>query len=179
MEHQTKSVRDLLARLFSSVDDRAGRQYVELHHKWQSLVGFDIAAHSEPVDVKRSALVVQVDHPGWMQMLQMREKALIVRLQREFPELSITSLHMKLQTETSAATGFPTDSAPPTAKPSPAQDDEAVPVTPADAAAGIERISDPVLRERLERLGKVIAERNALSEDNGQDNSGGREDNQG
>ena len=161
MDHQTKSVRDLVTRLFGSADNVAGREYVTLCHNWQSLVGLDIAAHSEPLDVKRNALVVGVDHPGWMQLLQMREQELLERLRSEYPELAISSLQMKLQTgqmklqsgressrETETVQRSKSGRMPrgkPQYNPSP----------------GLDSIDDEELRERIKRLGRMIAERDA------------------
>ncbi len=170
MEHESKSAGELVTRLFRSVDNPAGRQYVALHQSWQSLVGYDLAAHSEPVDIKRNALVVELDHPGWMQILQLQEKQLLGRVQREFPELKIGALHMRLvrgeddaSREVSAAStapGHPPADEKPRSTPE-ARSDVTAPGAGDDEPGGIERIDDPELRARLKRLGRMIAERSA------------------
>ncbi len=165
MEHESKSARELITRLFRSVDNPAGRQYVALHQNWQSLVGFDLAAHSEPVDIKRNALVVELDHPGWMQILQLQEKELLARVQREFPELKVGALHMRLVRSGDEPTGEAGAAAggsggkKPRGAPETDSDSEVDAAGGEDEPEGIERIDDPELRARLQRLGRMIAER--------------------
>lgn len=170
MTDDSKSARELVAKLFSTVDSSAGRQYVALHQNWQSLVGMDLAAHSEPVDIRRDALVVELDHPGWMQMLQMQERRLIERLRREFPELAIKTLQMRLRNESDTESKTDTREQPGAPAPAPRGERPAEPEPAAEPERaadgseqrpeGLDRIDDPELRERLERLGKMVAERN-------------------
>ena len=172
MTDDSKSARELVAKLFRSVDSSAGRQYVALHQNWQSLVGIDLAAHSEPVDIRRDALVVELDHPGWMQMLQMQERRLVQRLRRDFPELAIKTLQMRLKNEPDAreqAVEQPVEQTPEQTPEQAAKQAGEAKREPErskkreqpEHSEGLDRIDDPELRERLERLGKMIAERNA------------------
>ncbi len=172
MTDDSKSARELVAKLFSSVDSSAGRQYVALHQNWQSLVGIDLAAHSEPVDIRRDALVVELDHPGWMQMLQMQERRLVQRLRRDFPELAIKTLQMRLKNEPDAREQAVEQPVEQPVEQTPAQGGKQAGEAKREPerskkreqpehSEGLDRIDDPELRERLERLGKMIAERNA------------------
>ena len=172
MTDDSKSARELVAKLFSSVDSSAGRQYVALHQNWQSLVGIDLAAHSEPVDIRRDALVVELDHPGWMQMLQMQERRLVQRLRRDFPELAIKTLQMRLKNEPDAREQAVEQPVEQPVEQTPAQGGKQAGEAKREPERskkreqpehpeGLDRIDDPELRERLERLGKMIAERNA------------------
>ena len=164
MTDDSKSARELVAKLFSSVDSSAGRQYVALHQNWQSLVGIDLAAHSEPVDIRRDALVVELDHPGWMQMLQMQERRLVQRLRRDFPELAIKTLQMRLKNEPDAREQTLEQTLEQAAKQAgeaKREPERSKKREQPEHPEGLDRIDDPELRERLERLGKMIAERNA------------------
>ena len=44
-----------------------------------------LAAHSRLVDVQNGILLVEVDHPGWLQMLQLRKAALLEAARRAAP----------------------------------------------------------------------------------------------
>ena len=87
---------DLLGSFISFYGLDKGRNIVSLFSGWRAMVGDDLASHTRPADVRRGAVVVEVDHPGWMQLLQMREEAILGKIGKKFPELGIRSLQMRL-----------------------------------------------------------------------------------
>jgi hypothetical protein len=48
------------------------------------------------VDIRGTALVVEVDHPGWSQMVILSRERILTELERRFPELTITGLHVRV-----------------------------------------------------------------------------------
>ena len=78
-----------------------GREYLDIHRGWQGLVGINIAAHSKPIDIAHEALVIEVDHPAWMNEVHLRREEILSKLKRMFPELRIRVLHLRLTRESS------------------------------------------------------------------------------
>lgn len=80
--------------------DRHTADQAELYNKffngWRKVVGERIAAHSVVTDIQSGTVVVEVDHPGWIQMIQMRQARIVEILRREYPDLEIRALRMQL-----------------------------------------------------------------------------------
>jgi len=54
------------------------------------------AAHSRIRELERGQLQVEADHPGWIQILQTKQEAILSALQRKYPELDIKSISFRL-----------------------------------------------------------------------------------
>jgi len=54
--------------------------------------------------VKRGAVLVEVDHPGWLQMLQLKKSQLLKNIRKRYPELEIRDIRCFLQRETKPET---------------------------------------------------------------------------
>ncbi|GMO21582.1 MAG: hypothetical protein Ta2B_00410 [Termitinemataceae bacterium] len=52
----------------------------------------EIADHSKIFIIENGILTIQVNHPGWMQLLQARQKEIVAIIHQEFPEMNIGSL---------------------------------------------------------------------------------------
>lgn len=148
---------DLIQRFLDTIGQSEGSVYVSLFRSWEPIVGERIGAHSQPVDVRGRTLIVEADHPGWVQMVMMRRARIIAELKRRFPELGITGIAVRVVdrpggSQADAATG-------PSASP---PDDRATHASPAasapppppsrDEKEALERIEDEDLRDTLARL---------------------------
>jgi predicted nucleic acid-binding Zn ribbon protein len=58
--------------------------------------------HSRVRDLDRQWLVIEADHPGWIQMLQFRKRQLLAAAQRSFPSLGIQNIRFILMKAGSA-----------------------------------------------------------------------------
>lgn len=139
--------------------DRHTADQAELYHTvfsaWEQIVGERIAAHSEVKDIDNGIVLVQVDHPGWIQMIQLRQTQFVQSLRRRYPDLNIRGLRLQLPWKAHPA-------APGTGRETSAADEKAQPgrdgpPRPAEAAA--DAPADPLIRGALDRLGKAIEER--------------------
>ena len=94
-----KRAGNLLSAFFerNRIHDTQG--YVDFFQSWQEIVGVDLAAHSDAVDIRNRALVVEVDHPGWMQRLHMQRERILKEIQRRYPTLGVENLHFTLVEE--------------------------------------------------------------------------------
>jgi hypothetical protein len=52
--------------------------------------------HSKVREIDRQRLVVEADHPGWIQILQYKQRQLLISTQRKFPSLNINKISFVL-----------------------------------------------------------------------------------
>ena len=57
------------------------------------------AAHSAIRELERGVLLVEADHPGWVQILQTKQAELLSAVQRRYPELGIRGIAFRLSRE--------------------------------------------------------------------------------
>jgi predicted nucleic acid-binding Zn ribbon protein len=154
-----KKAGDLLAAFLDERVLNAAREYSELFSSWQSIAGDKIASHSRIRELEHSVLLVEADHPGWIQILQTKEKDLLDTLRRRFPDRNITGISFRLSREPPVPSAGPqpvNDAVPGPA----ARDGEAL--VDSDTADGdpYEKITDDHFKEALKRLEERIASRN-------------------
>jgi hypothetical protein len=93
-----KKADEVLRAFIPVLGSREGQDYLNLFSSWSSILGEDledIAAHTEPVDVKNGSLVLFVDHPGWMQKLEFSKKRILFRLKKRYPQLGIRGIFVQ------------------------------------------------------------------------------------
>jgi hypothetical protein len=153
-----RKAEDILQLFLDRIGRSDGMPYVKLFRSWQSIAGDRIAAHAEPVDIRGTALVVEVDHPGWSQMVLLSRERILRELGRRFPELTITGLHVRVAGERTV--NSPGDSGSGlTANAESANGDSRrsdraydPPPPSADESESLGRIDDEDLRDSLKRL---------------------------
>jgi hypothetical protein len=58
-----------------------------------------VAVHSRIRELERGILLVEADHPGWIQILQTKQSALLSAVQRRYQELNIRGIAFRLSRE--------------------------------------------------------------------------------
>jgi len=62
---------------------------------WDQLVGEQIAARARPLKLRKGVLEVQVDHPVWMQQLQMMKPQILEKISAKIPNAGITDIYLR------------------------------------------------------------------------------------
>ncbi len=62
---------------------------------WDQLVGEQIAEHARPLRLRKGVLEVQVDHPVWMQQLQMLKPQIMEKITAKIPDAGITDIYLR------------------------------------------------------------------------------------
>jgi hypothetical protein len=109
---------DIISLLFRQ---RFGEEFVdnaksstELFDSWEKrvcqvwlhgddLINEDIpaaAVHSRIKELERGVLIVEADHPGWIQILQTKQAELLQAIQYRCPKLDIRGIAFRLSRET-------------------------------------------------------------------------------
>jgi predicted nucleic acid-binding Zn ribbon protein len=87
-------VGDLLREFLRQKGWLEGNPYQPLFAQWHEIAGEMLAAHARLLDVRNGVLIIVVDHPGWLQMLRLRQDAILVEAQRVVPLMSVQSIRV-------------------------------------------------------------------------------------
>ena len=60
-------------------------------------LGVNLYSHSRIIDLKNGILLVEADHPAWIQTLRLYQKYIITGLKRGVPDVKISSLAFRLR----------------------------------------------------------------------------------
>jgi len=144
---QAEQVGSLLKQLLSDqgLGERLSRYQAWLI--WDKLVGEQIANRARPLRLRQGVLEVQVDHPVWMQQLQLLKPKILEKLNQQVPNAGITNIYLR------KAKSIPpkTAASPPTA-PAKWKQIELSATERQLIDERLEGIKDPELRQELKRL---------------------------
>lgn len=62
---------------------------------WDQVVGAQIANRARPLRFRQGILEIQVDHPVWMQQLQMMKPQILAKLRAQLPHADITDIYLR------------------------------------------------------------------------------------
>ena len=99
---------DMITRVFTNIERKDLERSNKVFGAWRRTVesirpnGANLAAHSSIIDLKNGILLIEADHPGWIQLLQLRQKYILTGLRRLVPDLSIQSLAFRLRGSSAA-----------------------------------------------------------------------------
>jgi hypothetical protein len=177
-----KTAGDILSALFDKGFVEKAQGISRFFNSWTDITaknGIAAAAdHSRIKDLDRGVVLIEIDHPGWKQVLQTKQSKLLNDFRIRFPQLDISGISFML------GSGKPQDmqEAEPAQKTEKAREAEVAykaetaqkptasatantekePEIPAvgeePAVRGFDAIKDEVLREKLKRIGQKIAE---------------------
>jgi hypothetical protein len=163
-----KKAGDLLSSFFDKEFLETAQGYSSLFSSWRLLIteqfgpktGDRVADHSRIRELERSVLLIETDHPGWIQILQTRRSQLLEAIRRRFPSLSVRGLSFRLSRD--GELPGPEGEAAEIPGPVPQNPVEPVPVVEevlpgAEAGDRYEKISDPDFKNALKRLEQSIA----------------------
>lgn len=91
-----KKAGDLVQKILENVTDSS--KYLGIFKEWRQIAGQDIAAHASIRDIEQGYLLIDVDHPGWMQRLQMKQRYIVKQIHNNYPDLEIKGIKLYLKT---------------------------------------------------------------------------------
>jgi hypothetical protein len=95
-DSRIKDVSTLLTAFFDADKLKKGERYADFFSSWPGLVGSRLAAHSRVADVDKGFLVIEAEHPGWIQLLQMRQSIILSDISHRYPELGLRGIVFRL-----------------------------------------------------------------------------------
>lgn len=143
---QAQSIRSLLGDIL----DKPGIGEQITRHQawlvWDQVVGKQVANHARPLRLRKGVLEVQVDHPVWMQQLQMLKPLILEKITARVPRAGITDIYLRKSSQEFTPKPKPQPQSPA------AQPWQQVELTEADQARinkQLASITDPELRREL------------------------------
>ncbi len=91
-----KGAAEVLQHYFDAHQIEMAGEYHSFFSSWKDLAGIDLAAHSKPRDIRNEVLIVEADHPGWMQMITMKKREILREVRRRFPQIKIRDVRVVL-----------------------------------------------------------------------------------
>jgi len=85
---------DVLKVIFERLlpEDPAG--YTHFFSGWEKIAGADTAMHVFPRDIVNNVLILETDHPGWIQKIRMRQESLLKAIRSKYPDLEIKRIRI-------------------------------------------------------------------------------------
>jgi predicted nucleic acid-binding Zn ribbon protein len=91
-----KRVGDLLRKFLEVRGWASGDPYSPLFAGWKAVVGEPLAGHCRLEEVEDGVLIVEVDHPGWLQMLAMQKQTVLDAARRAAPGARIQGMRARI-----------------------------------------------------------------------------------
>ncbi|MDR2397534.1 MAG: DUF721 domain-containing protein [Spirochaetaceae bacterium] len=93
-----KQAGELLSFFFDPKTLEKAQEYADIFASWESVVKAQripaAADHSRVVEFERQVLLIEADHPGWIQLLQTKQQELLRAFQRRFPHVTGISFRL-------------------------------------------------------------------------------------
>jgi hypothetical protein len=138
-----KKAAEILARMLDEKNRKLARTYSSIFGTWESIVGDSLAEHSRIYEIANGYLFVEVDHPGWMQLLLMKKPQILRAVKRKVKVLDVKDIRIKVNLRYS-------DEAP-QEKGSPVDGGEREDKAAGEQHEGIDQILSSVSQEELKR----------------------------
>ncbi len=91
------SVADILKHALKKWDLGPALAKAQVMEDWPKIVGAPLAAVARPMRFQGEILWIEVDHPAWIQELNLLKSQLLRRLDSEFPGAKIRQLRFSLK----------------------------------------------------------------------------------
>jgi hypothetical protein len=128
---------------------------------WKQVVGERLSAHSRVAELERGIVIVEADHPSWIQLLQLRQEEILGSIKRGWPELQVRGVAFRLGNGRAPGKKAETPAPVPEGENEAAEDAQS-PEEKAQAP-GMAWIKDERLKSALERLKKSAKQRGRTS----------------
>jgi len=91
-----KKVGDLLREYLRERGWLTQNPYGALFENWHNAAGSVLAAHTRLKDVRDGILIVEADHPGWLQMARLRKEVILSAARAAAPDARIADIRFVL-----------------------------------------------------------------------------------
>jgi hypothetical protein len=95
-----KTAGEILSAIFDERLMKKAEEYSELFESWQDITiknGIAAAAdHSRIKDLDRGILLVEIDHPGWKQIIQTKQGKILNDIRSRFSDMDISGISLIL-----------------------------------------------------------------------------------
>lgn len=87
-------IKDVLTQFMDSLDYSEYEKEQKIENTWEKMAGSKIASHSKIKEIKNETLIIEVDHPGWIQYILFEKDKILKTINKKFPELNIRDFNI-------------------------------------------------------------------------------------
>ena len=91
----TRSAGDIIQQIFANM--KISTQGQSIFDAWPELVGEETAEHLKIKDIKGKTMTLVADHPGWIQVAQLKKKEFLGKIKERFPDNNISIIKVSLR----------------------------------------------------------------------------------
>lgn len=104
------SAQEMIMTAFTNIERAQVEQNNKLFKSWKYVIqsiksnaingenlGMNLYSHLRIIDLKNEILLIEADHPAWIQTARLYQKYILTGLKRGLPELKISSLAFRLR----------------------------------------------------------------------------------
>jgi predicted nucleic acid-binding Zn ribbon protein len=92
-----KKAGDLLKNIFDNFNIKEPRGGKSIISSWQDIAGQELSEHTRITDIRKDTLYLEADHPGWLQILELKKRSVLGSINTMFPEKGITDIRISLK----------------------------------------------------------------------------------
>ncbi len=89
-----KKAGDILYRYLEKTYSGLGRKYSEMFRSWENIAGKDLVDHTRIKEFIKGTVIIEADHPAYMQILQIRITKILEKLRKAYRELNIKNIRI-------------------------------------------------------------------------------------
>ena len=108
MSEPYRKVEEIISNIFENISTDKMNDNLNMISSWKSVlmsinsrtnknIGNLLVSHTKVIDLKNGILLVETDHPGYIQILQMYKSYILRGLKQKYPELEINCLSFRLK----------------------------------------------------------------------------------
>ena len=101
----------VVINIFDSIKTENAKKSVNIHDEWGKILkgiktksvnsslkdGENLSYHSRVVDLKKGILFIEVDHPGWIEILNVHRQYILIKMRKKFPKIEFKTLAFLLK----------------------------------------------------------------------------------
>ncbi|MDR2193661.1 MAG: DUF721 domain-containing protein [Treponema sp.] len=95
-----KKAGELLSLFFDEHTSRNAQVIAEMFTSWTAIAKEQhipsVIDHAHIVEFERHIVLIEADHPGWIQILQTKQREFLESFKQKFPELTIRGISFRL-----------------------------------------------------------------------------------
>jgi hypothetical protein len=103
-----RKVDEIISNIFENISTEKMNDNINMINSWKSVlmsinsrtnknIGNLLVSHTKVIDLKNKVLLIETDHPGYIQTLQMYNSYILRGLKQKVPELEIKYLSFRLK----------------------------------------------------------------------------------
>ncbi len=93
-----KEAAEILKKYLETINLNLNTTYSKVFKNWMDIAGEDIASHSAVKEIEHNTLIIEADHPGWIQIIQLKKAEILRKVKKKYPGVNIKSIKIILNT---------------------------------------------------------------------------------